>query len=73
MGQRTLYSKKWEMKRNGLAEVEKEAFVKTNPSISIHKSLKAQEGLFAILRKKSKVGVVIRKLVEHCGFSFFAQ
>ena len=40
MGQRTLYSKKWEMKRNGLAEVEKEAFVKTNPSISIHKSLK---------------------------------
>ena len=42
MGQRTLCTKKWEMKRNGLAEVEKEAFVKTNPSISIHKSLHAK-------------------------------
>ena len=38
------------MKRNGLAEVEKEAFVKTNPSISIHKSPHAKNRVERLIR-----------------------
>ena len=58
MGQRTLCTKKWEMKRNGVAEVEKEAFVKTNPSISIHKSPHAKnDSLGHFLKSRRLDGV----------------
>ena len=57
------------MKRNGLAEVEKEAFVKTNPSISIHKSPHAKNdssGHFLKSRKRIGLSYLYRASWNFC-------